>query len=234
MNRALAEGIGTFCLVFAGTGAIAVDAQTGALGHAGVCLVFGLVVMAMISSFGHVSGAHINPAVTIAFWAAGRFEGRRVPGYVAAQCVGAVGASLLVRSLFPESETLGATLPSGPLAQSFMMEVALSFVLMLVILSVALGPKEVGLLASIAIGGTVAFDALVGGPVSGASMNPARSLGPAVVGGEFRALWLYFAAPVAGALMAIPAYRVTRASDDDAPPEAAPRLSRLPRTKRAP
>jgi aquaporin Z len=179
-----------------------------------VCLVFGLVVMAMISSFGHVSGAHINPAVTVAFWASGRFPARRVPGYVLAQCAGAIAASLLVRAMFPGSETLGATLPSGAVAQAFVMEVALSFVLMLVILSVALGPKEVGLFASIAIGGTVAFDALVGGPVSGASMNPARSLGPAVVGGEFAALWVYFAAPAAGMLLAIPAYRVTRASSD--------------------
>lgn len=210
MNRVLAEAVGTFCLVFAGTGAIVVDAQTGALGHVGVCLVFGLVVMAMISSFGHVSGAHINPAVTVAFWVSGRFPARRVPGYVVAQCAGAVAASLLVRALFPASETLGATLPSGTVAQSFVMEVVLSFVLMLVILSVALGPKEVGLFASIAIGGTVAFDALVGGPVSGASMNPARSLGPAVVSGEMRALWVYFAAPVVGMLGAIPAYRVTR------------------------
>lgn len=215
MNRCLAEGIGTFVLVFAGTGAIVVDAQTGALGHVGVSLVFGLVVMAMISAIGHVSGAHINPAVTIAFWAGGRFEGRRVPGYVAAQCAGAVAASLLVRFLFPESETLGATAPAGTIAQSFAMEVALSFALMFVILSVALGPKEVGLLAGVAIGGTVAFDALVGGPVSGASMNPARSLGPAVVGGEFAALWVYIAAPVAGALLAIPAFLAVRVRGGD-------------------
>jgi len=232
VNRALAEGIGTFCLVFAGTGAIVVDAQTGALGHVGVSLVFGLVVMVMISSFGHVSGAHINPAVTVAFWAAGRFEAKRVPWYVAAQCAGAVCASLLVRAIFPDSGTLGATLPSGTVTQSFVMEVALSFVLMLVILSVALGPKEVGLLAGIAIGGTVALDALFGGPVSGASMNPARSLGPAVVGGELGALWLYFAAPVAGALVAIPAYRVTRMREDDASRKAAPHPGPLPQGER--
>lgn len=206
----LAEAIGTFALVFAGTGAVVVEAQTGALGHVGVALTFGLVVMAAIYAVGEVSGAHINPAVTVAFWVSGRFHGRRVAPYVLAQLGGALVASGLLRVLFPEAATLGATVPAGSPVQSLVLEAVLTFLLMFVILGVAVGAKEVGLLAGVAIGGTVAFEALMGGPVSGASMNPARSLAPALVGGDLSLLavqWVYVAGPVAGALLAVAAYR---------------------------
>lgn len=206
----LAEVVGTFALVFAGTGAVVVEAQTGALGHVGVALTFGLVVMAAIYAVGEVSGAHINPAVTIAFWASGRFPGRRVAPYILAQLGGALAASLLLRLLFPEDGVLGATVPAGSPVQSLVLEAVLTFLLMFVILGVAVGAKEVGLLAGVAIGGTVAFEALMGGPISGASMNPARSLAPALVGTDFTLLpvqWVYVVGPVAGALLAVVLYR---------------------------
>ncbi len=211
-RAALAEALGTFALVFAGTGVVVVEAQTGALGHVGVALVFGLVVMAAIYAVGSVSGAHLNPAVTLAFWASGRFSGARVAPYAAAQVAGALVASGLVAMLFPGATTLGQTLPAGTVLQSLGLEAVLTFLLMFVILGVAVGAREVGLLAGVAIGGTVAFEALMGGPVSGASMNPARSLGPALVGaamgtGGLGPLWLYVAGPIAGALLAVPAYR---------------------------
>lgn len=202
----LAEAVGTFALVFAGTAAIVVDAQTGALGHVGVSAVFGLVVMAIIYAVGDVSGAHLNPAVTVGFWAAGRFPGPRVPLYAGAQFVGALAASLAVRGLFPAADGLGGTYPAGGLGQAFGMETVLTFLLMFVILCVAVGAKEKGLMAGIAIGGTVALDALFGGPVTGASMNPARSLAPAIVGLDLSDQWLYVAAPLVGALVAVGAY----------------------------
>ncbi len=207
-NRYLAEFIGTFALVFAGCGAIVVDQNFGGLlGHVGVSMVFGLVVMAMIYSLGNVSGAHINPAVTIGFLFAGRLD-RRVAGpYVLSQCAGAIAAALLLRFLFPDASTLGATLPAGALAQSFVLEMALSFLLMLVILNVSTGHQEKGIMAGVAVGGTVAMGALLGGPVSGASMNPARSLGPALISGELDALWVYLVAPVVGMLLAYPSCR---------------------------
>ena len=211
-RAAFAEALGTFALVFAGTGAVVVEAQTGALGHVGVALTFGLVVMAAIYAVGEVSGAHINPAVTVAFWASGRFPGARVAPYALAQLAGALAASTLVWALFPGAPTLGQTAPTGIALQSLGLEAVLTFLLMLVILGVAVGAKEVGLLAGVAIGGTVAFEAMMGGPVSGASMNPARSLGPALVGavtgtGDLRPLWIYLAGPTLGALLAVPAYR---------------------------
>ena len=181
-RAALAEALGTFALVFAGTGAVVVEAQTGALGHVGVALTFGLVVMAAIYAVGEVSGAHINPAVTVAFWASGRFPGARVGPYLAAQMSGALVASVVVALLFPDAATLGQTVPAGTALQSLGLEAVLTFLLMFVILGVAVGAKEVGLLAGVAIGGVVAFEAMMGGPVSGASMNPARSIGPALVG----------------------------------------------------
>ena len=190
-RASLAEAIGTFALVFAGTGAIVVEAQTGALGHVGVALTFGLVVMAAIYAVGEVSGAHINPAVTVAFWASGRLPGRHVGPYLFAQIAGALAASGLLRALFPDAATLGATVPAGSAVQSLVLEAVLTFFLMFVILGVAVGAKEVGLLAGVAIGGTVAFEALMGGPVSGASMNPARSLAPALVSFDLAAQWVY-------------------------------------------
>jgi aquaporin Z len=206
MKNFLAESLGTFALVFAGTGAIVIDhASGGTISHAGIALTFGLIVMAMIYTFGDVSGAHLNPAVSIAFAAAGRFPWRAVPGYAGAQLAGAFAASALLRLLFPADPTLGATLPAGPPGQSFVLEVVLTFLLMLTILSVSTGAKEKGITAGVAIGGVIALEAMFAGPICGASMNPARSLAPAVVSGQLAHLWLYLAAPVLGALLAIPA-----------------------------
>lgn len=205
MRRWLAEALGTFCLVFAGTGAIVVDQATGGgVSHVGIALTFGLVVMAMIYTFGDVSGAHLNPAVTIAFALARRFPVRDVVPYILAQLVGAFAASGLLRVMFMDSPTLGATLPAGAVWQSFVLEVVLTAILMLVILSVSSGPKERGIMAGIAVGGVVALEALFAGPISGASMNPARSLAPAVVSGRVESLWIYLVAPVVGAAIAVP------------------------------
>ena len=210
MQRFLSEFLGTFALVFAGTGAIVVDASSGgAITHVGVSLVFGLVVMAMISTFGDSSGAHMNPAVSLAFCAAGRLAPRDLAPYIAAQCAGAFAASLALRALFPDSATLGATLPAGGAGQSFVLETILTAILMLVILAVSSGSKERGITAGIAIGSTVALEAMFAGPVSGASMNPARSLAPAVVSGQTAHLWVYLAAPVLGALVAVPLSRLS-------------------------
>lgn len=210
-RKLFAEFLGTFALIFAGTGAIvANDASTGAIGHAGIALTFGLIVMAMIYCFGDVSGAHFNPAVTIAFAAAGRFAWNAVPGYAVAQITGALAASLLLRALFPSSATLGATLPAGPEGQSFVLEIVLTFFLMLVVLSVSTGAKEKGITAGIAVGAVIALEAMFAGPICGASMNPARSLAPALASGHFEHLWLYLTAPLLGALLAVPACRAVR------------------------
>lgn len=211
-RKFLSEVLGTFGLVFTGCGAVVVNDLTGgAVGHLGICTVFGLVVMAMVYSFGDVSGAHINPAVTIAFWLSGRFPLKEVAPYIAAQCIGAVAACALLWYLFPNEGTfLGATLVSGAIMQSFVLEVAITFLLMLIIIMVATGSKEVGTLAGIAIGAAVALLALVGGPISGASMNPARSLGPALVSGNFADFWVYAVAPVIGAALAVPVSNVIK------------------------
>jgi aquaporin Z len=222
MRRKLAaEALGTFVLVFAGTGAITIDAVTGgAVSHVGIALTFGLVVMAMIYSLGDVSGAHINPAVTIAFSAARRLPPREAGAYVVCQCLGAVAASALLRLLFPEDPTLGATAPAGPALQSFVLEVVLALVLMFVVFSVATGSKEQGVMAGAAIGAVVALEALFAGPISGASMNPARSLGPALVSLRFEWLWIYLAAPIAGALAAVPLCRLVHRNGCCAPAPA--------------
>lgn len=200
----LAEMFGTFVLVFAGTGAIVVDESLGGqVTHVGVALTFGLTVMALIHALGDVSGAHLNPAVTIGFWRARRFPGSQVAPYMVAQFAGAFLASLVLRGAFPGSHSLGATLPSGSEFQSFLFEFILTLVLMFVILSVSTGAQEKGLMAGAAVGAVVGFEALFAGPVSGASMNPARSLAPAVVSGQMHAAWIYLAAPALGALAAV-------------------------------
>jgi aquaporin Z len=213
VNRLFAECLGTFCLVFAGTGAIIVNQTTGGtVTHVGIALTFGLVVMAMIYSFGDVSGAHLNPAVTLGFALSRRFATRDVPGYIFAQVLGAFAASGLLRGLFPANDTLGATLPAGPVWQSFVLEFVLTFILMLVILSVSVGPKERGIMAGIAVGGVVGLEAMFAGPISGASMNPARSFAPAVVSGYAGSVWVYLLAPVAGAALAVPCFAAIHSS----------------------
>ena len=213
-----AEFIGTFALVFAGTGAIVIDdVSHGAVTHVGVSLVFGLVVLALIQAFGESSGAHINPAVTLSFAAAGRFPARRIPGYLTAQIGGALAASFTLRALFPLHSTLGATLPSGSDTQALVLECLLSFFLMLVILSVSSGARERGLMAGVAIGAVVALEALFAGPICGASMNPARSLAPALVSGSVEHLWIYLVAPTLGMLLAVPACCLVQAPGCCAP-----------------
>ncbi len=205
MKRIIAEFFGTFGLVFAGTGAIVIDNSShGSVTHVGVAITFGLAVLAMIYTFGDVSGAHLNPAVSAAFAVARRFAWKDLPGYVLAQIAGAFAASILLRLLFPADEKLGATLPAGSISRSFILEMILSFLLMLVILSVSAGAKEKGATAGIAIGAIIGLEAMFAGPISGASMNPARSLAPAVVSGHVESLWLYLAAPIMGAVLAVP------------------------------
>ncbi len=204
MKKYAAEVIGTFALVFAGTGAIVInDVSGGAVSHVGVALTFGLVVMAMIYALGEISGAHLNPAVTIGFYMAQRLPLREVPPYVLSQCMGALLASIVLRLLFEGHPTLGATIPAGPSGQSFVLEIILTFFLMFVILSVSTGAKEKGVIAGAAIGAVVGLEALFAGPVSGASMNPARSLAPALVVGQIEHLWIYGLAPIIGAGLAV-------------------------------
>jgi MIP family channel proteins len=206
----VAEAIGTFALVFAGCGAIMVDAKTHQLGHVGVALSFGLVIMAMIYAVGHISGAHLNPAVTFAFALTRHFPRSRVATYWAAQVVGAVLAAYLLRASLGDIANVGATFPAGSDAQSFLWEIVMSGFLMFVILAVATDTRAIGEAAAIAIGGTVALDAMFGGPVSGASMNPARSLGPALVSGSLDALWIYLTAPLVGTAIGGLAYQFVR------------------------
>jgi MIP family channel proteins len=210
-QRALvAELIGTFALVFAGAGAIMVDAKTHALGHVGVAISFGLVIMAMIYAVGHISGAHFNPAVSFAFALSRHFPWPRVLSYWAAQVTGAIIAAAILRASLGNVAHVGATLPSGSQGQSFLWEAVLTFFLMFVIIAVATDTRAVGEAAAIAIGGTVGLDAMFGGPISGASMNPARSLGPALVSGDLHALWIYLTAPLLGAALGALAYQFVR------------------------
>ncbi|HEU5155229.1 MAG TPA: aquaporin, partial [Gemmatimonadales bacterium] len=209
-RRALAEGIGTFFLVLIGPGAVMVDAYThGALGPTGIALAFALVIVAMVYTLGHLSGAHINPAVTLAFWSVGRFSGREVASYVMAQCAGAILASVVLRFVLGSIGDLGATLPHVGLARSFLIEWLFSFALMLVIMAVATDSRVANGTAGVAVGFTVGFCALLG-PLTGASMNPARSLGPAVVGNIWSGHWIYWLAPITGMMAAGRTYNYLR------------------------
>jgi len=208
IRKSISELIGTFALVFCGTGAIVIDQQTGGgVTHVGVAITFGLIVMAMIYTLGEISGAHLNPAVSIAFTLAGRLPVKALGFYIISQIAGAFLASITLKLLFPANDLLGTTLPAGTALQSFVLEFLLTYFLMLVIINVATGPKEQGLFAGIAIGSVILLEAMFAGPICGASMNPARSLAPAVVSGHTEALWVYLIAPITGAALAIPTWK---------------------------
>ena len=203
------EFLGTFFLVFAATGVVIVnDLSGGAITHTGIAITTGLVVMAIIYAVGDVSGSHINPAVTVGFWLAGRFPGYRVIQYIISQCLGAIAASLLLAFLFPELVALTITLPSGSIVQSLVLEITITFFLMFIILSVSTGSMEKGIMAGSAIGAVVGLSVLWAGPITGASMNPARSIAPALVSFDFNSLWIYIVGPVIGAAISVIAFRI--------------------------
>ncbi len=212
VRRVLAEGLAAFALVFAGCGAIVSDeVYGGALGAVGVALVFGLIIMVMVYATGHLSGAHINPAVTIAFTLTRHFPGREAAAYVAAQLAGALLAALALLAMWSDKPaSLGATVPTIGLGSAFIYEAILTAFLMFVIMAVATDTRAVGAAAAIAIGGTVGLDALFGGAVTGASMNPARSFGPALASGVWTDFWIYLVAPVTGAALGAFAYQLVR------------------------
>jgi aquaporin NIP len=223
-RRAGAEGFGAFGLVFAGCGAIVTDAiHPGSLGTVGIALVFGLVIMAMVYATGHLSGAHLNPAVTLAFVLTRHFPRGEAVAYVAAQVAGALVAAATLAAVWPsDPASLGASVPTVGIGSAFVYEVVLSAFLMFVIMAVATDTRAVGAAAAIAIGGTVGLDALFGGPITGASMNPARSLGPALVSGELHDLWLYLVAPPVGAALGALAYQLVRGEHPGAAAAEAP------------
>jgi aquaporin NIP len=211
-KKLAAEFVGTFALVFAGTGAIIINDLTGGtITHLGVAITFGLIVLTMIYTLGDISGAHLNPAVTFGFYLAKQLKARSVLPYISSQLLGAMAASLCLKLMFAQHQTLGATRPSGSVMQSLIMEIVLSWILMFVILSVSTGAKEKGVSAGIAVGSTVALAALFAGPVSGASMNPARSFAPALISGHLENVWIYLSAPLIGAALAVPLCRGVQA-----------------------
>jgi aquaporin NIP len=211
VKKYAAEFLGTFALVFCGTGAIIIDEQThGAVGHIGVAITFGLIILSMIYTFGETSGAHFNPSVTIAFAIAGLFNKKEIIPYIVSQLAGAFLATGVLKFLFPDNINLGSTIPTGSNMQSFILEFILTYFLMLVILNVSQGSKEVGVLAGIAIGSIILLEAMFAGPISGASMNPARSLSPAIVSGNIQTLWIYIIAPIAGAATGSLTWRMMR------------------------
>jgi aquaporin NIP len=205
LGKYIAEFIGTFALVFAGTGAIIInDVSGGVITHLGVGIVFGLIIMTMIYALGEISGAHFNPAVSFGFWLAKRLSSKELVPFVMSQILGAITASVLLRTIFPQHQTLGTTLPHFvSTSGDFFLETILTFFLMFVIIHVAQGAKEKGLMAGVAIGGMVALEAIFAGPITGASMNPARSFAPAIVSGHLESLWIYLTAPFLGSAMAI-------------------------------
>jgi aquaporin NIP len=233
LRRSVAEAIGAFALVFAGCGAIVTEAEhPGTLGSVGVALVFGLVIMAMVYATGHLSGAHLNPAVTLAFTLTRHFPGREALAYVGAQLLGALAAAGLLLAVWPsQPAALGTTLPSIGAGSALVYEMTMTAFLMFVIMAVATDTRAVGAGAAIAIGGPIGLDALFGGPVTGASMNPARSIGPALASGELHDLWIYILAPVVGAAIGALAYQLVRGEHPEGPgqtPEA--RRRRQPQT----
>jgi aquaporin Z len=211
MRNYISEVIGTFFLIFAGCGAMVVNTYSGgALGHVGVAMTWGLIVMVIIYTIGDISGAHLNPAVTLGFWIAKRFKGKEVLPYIVAQTIGAFLASFTLKFMFPLDDTLGASLPSSTWEQSFIMELILTFLLMYVILNVSSGAKEKGIMAGTAIGATVGLEAMFAGPVCGASMNPIRSIAPALVSGHTEYLWAYIISTILGAVLAVYIFKFTR------------------------
>ena len=213
MRKYLAELLGTFAIVFCGTGAIIINQEaSGVITHLGVAITFGLIVALMIYTLGGISGAHFNPAVTIAFWIAKEFPISQIPPYIISQAIGAFMASVTLHFLFPNNILLGSTLPAGLPMQSFVLEFILTFMLMLVILHVAKGSKEQGLVAGLVIGSVVLVEALFAGPICGASMNPIRSIAPAVVSGHLEHLWIYMLAPTFGAILAVWIWKYLRGS----------------------
>ncbi len=213
MKKSAAEFLGTFALVFAGTGAIVINETSGGVvTHVGVALTFGLIILAMIYTVGDISGAHLNPAVSLGFFAARRFPLPKLILYVFSQCAGALAASGILRLLFPQNALLGATLPAGSVAQSFVLEAILTAILMFVILGVSTGAAEKGITAGIAVGAVIGLEAMFAGPICGASMNPARSLAPALISGHLQHVWIYLVAPAIGACVGVLGCRCVRES----------------------
>ncbi len=211
MKKYISEFIGTFSLIFCGTGAMTINEVTGGeVTHVGIGITWGLIVMAMIYAFGETSGAHFNPAVTIAFAYAKKFAWKEVPKYIVAQILGAFAASLILVFLFPTSEFLGSTIPTVDVGRAFVLELLLTFFLMVVIINVSTGSKEIGVVAGIAVGAVVLLEALFAGPITNASMNPARSLAPNIISGNIKNLWLYMVAPVLGALLAVASCKLVK------------------------
>lgn len=211
MKKYISEFIGTFSMIFCGTGAMTINEVTGGeVTHVGIGLTWGLIVMAMIYAFGETSGAHFNPAVTIAFAYAKKFAWKEVPKYIIAQILGGFAASFILLFLFPDSEFLGSTIPKVDVWRAFVLELLLTFFLMVTIINVSTGSKEMGVIAGIAIGGVVLLEATFAGPITNASMNPARSLAPNIVSGNIQGLWLYMIAPVLGALLAVVSCRLIK------------------------
>ncbi|KAL2608631.1 hypothetical protein R1flu_027204 [Riccia fluitans] len=213
LRKIVAEMISTFCLVFSGCGAAVVNSGAsthGVITQLGIATAFGVVVTIMIYSVGHISGAHMNPAVTIAFATVRHFPWGEVPIYIGAQCSGSICAAYALRLIFGNVGKLGATVPAGSVGQSFALEVIITFILMFVVAAVATDTRAVGEMAGIAVGATVALNALFAGPISGASMNPARSIGPAIAGNTFTSIWIYLLAPTLGALLGCWAYALIR------------------------
>ena len=213
MKNYFAEFLGTFAMVFCGCGAMTINEITGgAISHVGIAITWGLIVMAMIYAYGEISGAHFNPAVTIGFAFAKKFKWQNVPKYILAQVIGAILACVLLWFLFPESESFGHTYPAEGFEpyKAFILELLLTFILMVVIINVSTGSKEIGTMAAVAVGGVILLEAMFAGPMTKASMNPARSLGPALVSGNFQDLWLYLSAPIIGAILGVQSCRLVK------------------------